>query len=221
MHAAAPSAVRAPAPAHVAVPAHFALPERIAVPMRVAAPMRVAPFAYTHAVPLGHAAGTPSSLLPPRKATALAHRVWIVNPYHWHRWAWNYGAPWRPTQCYWGSGFWGPWAWLNRPGYSCYWNGSYWGAWGLSATTPVGYGSVPAYGPSVDGALFYPSYGVAPESPGAELLYDYGLQQTDCNEPDLVVIWGPDDSVICAFPNDLVGPGSYVIDPDTLTLQSR
>jgi hypothetical protein len=152
----------------------------------------------------------------------LWHNGWIANPYRWRRWGWNYGAPWRPTPCYWGSGFWGPWASTRPPGGSCYWNGSYWGPWGLSATAPISYGSVLAYGGA---SSYYPadyaSYGVAPSSPGAELLYDYGLQQTDCNAPNLVVIWGPDQSVICAFPNDLVAPGTYVLDPDTLTLQSQ
>ena len=39
--------------------------------------------------------------------------------------------------------------------------------------------------------------------------------------PYLVVIWGPDSSLICAFSNDIVGPGQYDIDPSTLTLVSE
>jgi hypothetical protein len=34
------------------------------------------------------------------------------------------------------------------------------------------------------------------------------------------VIWGPDNSVICAYPNGLVGAGNYELDPATLTLRS-
>jgi hypothetical protein len=67
----------------------------------------------------------------------------------------------------------------------------------------------------------YPSYQIEPSSPGAELLQNYGLQQTECGPPNLVVIWGPDNSVICAYPNDLVGAGNYELDPTTLTIVSQ
>lgn len=53
------------------------------------------------------------------------------------------------------------------------------------------------------------------------LLADYGLMQTPCtDDPNLVVIDGPDVSVICAEPNDMVGPGTYTVDFSTLTLES-
>jgi hypothetical protein len=52
-------------------------------------------------------------------------------------------------------------------------------------------------------------------------LENYGLEQTECGPPNLVVIWGPDNSVICAYPNDLVGPGNYELDPETLTIVSK
>lgn len=44
---------------------------------------------------------------------------------------------------------------------------------------------------------------------------------TSCVPPNLVVIWGPDDSVICAYPNNLVAPGNYKRDPATLTMVSK
>jgi hypothetical protein len=66
----------------------------------------------------------------------------------------------------------------------------------------------------------YQSYQVAPDSPGATLLSNYGLTQTPCGPPGLVVIFGPDNSVICANPNDTVGPGEYTLDPTTLTITS-
>jgi hypothetical protein len=242
MHAPAPPAVHAAAPAHIAAP-----PMRVAAPPHMGAavyhvvpgagrtPVRVlygsdgvtnveSPVHVTYGISAADRTGyAPVTHLPYHSVPShVWHNGWIANPYRWPRWGWHYGVPWRPTPCYWGSGFWGPWASSRPPVGSCYWNGSYWGPWGLSATAPVSYGSVLAYnGASAYYPGSYASYGVAPSSPGAELLYDYGLQQTDCNAPNLVVIWGPDDSVICAFPNDLVAPGTYVLDPDTLTLQSQ
>jgi hypothetical protein len=110
---------------------------------------------------------------------------------------WNHGVAWRPAPIYWGGGFWGPFAIASL-------------------------GAEVAYGAFIDDQdqLQYPSYGVVADTPGAELLQDYGLQQTPCGPPNLVVIWGPDNSVVCAFPNDTVGPGDYDVDPDTLTLVS-
>jgi hypothetical protein len=86
-----------------------------------------------------------------------------------------------------------------------FWGGAFWGNYGFE--------SIGAQYP-ID---FVP---VAPGSPGAELLSDYGLTQTDCNADDLVVIDGPDGSVICAYPNNVVAPGTYFVDPTTLTLES-
>jgi hypothetical protein len=66
--------------------------------------------------------------------------------------------------------------------------------------------------------VYYPSYQVEADTPGQEILTDYDLQQTECGQPNLVVIWGPDNSVICALPNDSVGADNYDIDTSTLTL---
>jgi hypothetical protein len=111
-------------------------------------------------------------------------------------WAWNRGVVWRPAPVYWGGGFWGPFAFTAL-------------------------GGTLAFGAIVDdqAQLTYPSYQVQPDTPGWDLLQDYNLQQTPCGEPDLVVIWGPDDSVICAFPNGSVAPGNYQVDPATFTLE--
>jgi hypothetical protein len=111
-------------------------------------------------------------------------------------WGWNQNQSWVPAPIYWGGGFWGPWGIAGLSG-AMYWGSIYY-----------------------DNFL-YPSYQVEPESPGAILLQDYGLEQTPCGTPDLVVIWGPDNSVICALPNDLVGPGNYELDPTTMTLISE
>jgi hypothetical protein len=108
---------------------------------------------------------------------------------------------WAPATSYWGGGFWGPFA--------------------IGVATAVL--GVAAFGTYLDPATnaYFPSYQVAPGSPGAILLENYQLTQTPCGPPGLVVIFGPDNSVICAVPNGLVGPGEYAIDPSNLTLVSQ
>ena len=91
--------------------------------------------------------------------------------------------------------------WIASP---AYWGGGFWGAFSIG----LGYGNA-GY------------YQVAQSSPGDQLLANYGLQQTDCNQPNLVDIFGPDGSEICAFPNDQVSPGQYQVDPSTLSLVSQ
>jgi len=110
-------------------------------------------------------------------------------------WGWNHGVAWRPAPVYWGGGF--------------------WGAFALAALSDA-----LLFGSVIDDQdqLIYPSYQIQPDTPGWDLLQDYELQQTPCGPPNLVVIWGPDNSVICAVPNDQVGPGNYQVDPSTFTL---
>ncbi len=121
----------------------------------------------------------------------------IYNPIFRGRpsWGWNNGIIWSPAYGYYGGGF--------------------WGAFAIGAASAFFYGQISAQNQT------YYSYGVAPGSPGAQLLQSYNLTQTNCAQPDLVVIYGPTDSVICAYPSDLVGPGSYVVDPSGLTLTSQ
>jgi hypothetical protein len=126
------------------------------------------------------------------------HGPVVYNPYRWPRWGWNHGVIWYPAPIYWGGGFWGPFAFGGL-------------------TAGFLFGSIVDYQDQV----IYPSYQIAPTSPGAELLQNYGLTQTECGPPNLVVIWGPDDSVICAYPNNLVAPGNYELDPATLTIVSK
>ncbi|HEV3092373.1 MAG TPA: hypothetical protein VGX91_13110 [Candidatus Cybelea sp.] len=128
------------------------------------------------------------------------YRVWhgpvLHNPHRWRWWQWNRYVVWYPVPFYWGGGFWGP--------------------WGMGLTDVEPYGAI-----TDDGSQeLFSSYEIGPQSPGADLLTDYGLTQTECGPPNLVVIWGPDNSVICAYPNDLVAPGSYEVDPASLTLVS-
>jgi len=78
------------------------------------------------------------------------------------------------------------------------------GGWAFAAIA-----SAIVYGAIVDAnsQYYYPSYQVQPSSPGAQLLQSYELQQTPCGPAGLVVIWGPNNSVICAYPNAIVSAG--------------
>lgn len=119
----------------------------------------------------------------------------INNPrYNGGAWGWNRGTVWNPAPRYWGGGFWGPFA--------------------LGLIAAAAYGSIYYGDETLD------SYQVEPDTPGAELLESYQLTQVPCGPPGIVVIFGPDDSVICAQPNDLVAPGEYQLDPSTLTIVS-
>jgi len=121
----------------------------------------------------------------------------VANPvYRGPAWGWNHGVAWSPAPAYWGGGF--------------------WGAFAVGAASAIVIGSI------VNAANHQtsPSYQVSPGSPGAQLLSNYHLQQVSCGPPNLVVIYGPNNGVICANPNDLVAPGNYAVNADTLTLQS-
>jgi hypothetical protein len=120
----------------------------------------------------------------------------VVNPvYVGPAWGWNRGVAWAPVGSYWGGGFWGPFA--------------------------VGAASAALMGNVMYQNQNYSSYAVSSGSPGATLLSNYGLQQTTCGPPNLVVIYGPNFGVICAFPNNLVSAGSYAVNTNNLTLQSQ
>jgi hypothetical protein len=64
------------------------------------------------------------------------------------------------------------------------------------------------------------TYTVAESSPGAQLLANYNLTQGPCDQDNMVQIYGPDNSEICAYPNNLVSPGQYQIDMSNLSLVS-
>ena len=110
-------------------------------------------------------------------------------------WGWNGGVIWYPAYGYWGGGFWGPW------GYGAY--GAYYGSYTYTETHEE-----------------VKSYEVAPDSPGAKVLQAYGLLQTQCGPQGLVVIFGPENSAICAQPNASVAAGEYQLDTTNLTIVS-
>jgi hypothetical protein len=122
----------------------------------------------------------------------------VTNPvYHGYpAWGWNGGYAWYGAPYYWGGGF--------------------WGAFAVGVTSAAVYGAVVAANNQS-----YTSYQVTPESPGAKLLESYRLTQTPCGPPNLVIIYGPNNSVICAQPNDLVAAGNYSVDSQTLVIVSE
>ena len=124
------------------------------------------------------------------------HGAVVVNPiYRGPAWGWNRGVVWAPYPGYWGGGFWGPFA--------------------------VGAASAAVMGAIVASNQTYTSYQASSGSPGSTLLSNYGLQQVPCGPPGLVVIYGPNNGVICANPNARVAAGSYAVNENNLTLQSR
>jgi hypothetical protein len=133
----------------------------------------------------------PPNYRPSGPPVAVVNPVWRGRP----AWGWNRGVAWYPAAAYWGGGFWGTLA--------------------IAAASAAVFGYI--YG--ANGSQWV-SYQVQPNSPGAILLQNYQLTQTPCGPPNLVVIYGPNDSVICAFPNNLVAPGVYSVDPSTLTISS-
>jgi hypothetical protein len=107
---------------------------------------------------------------------------------------WNGGVAWGPAYGYWGGGFWGAMA----IGVT---TAAIWGAW----VDPVS-------------NVTYNSYEVQPDTPGETFLESYQLVQVKCGPPGLVVVYGPENSVICANPNNNVGEGQYRLDTATLDL---
>ena len=122
----------------------------------------------------------------------------VVNPvYHGGAaWGWNRGVAWYPAPAYYGGGFWGPFA--------------------------IGVTSVLVWGTIVNSQTHQTvtSYQVQPSSPGSTLLSNYGLTQVQCGPANLVVIYGPNDSAICANPNSLVSAGEYTVDSTNLSIVS-
>ncbi|MGZ6176815.1 MAG: hypothetical protein ACXWNZ_00950 [Vulcanimicrobiaceae bacterium] len=112
-------------------------------------------------------------------------------------WGWNGYVPWYPAPGYYGGGFWGPFV-------------------GGVATAAV-------FGEIVDSETQQKeeSYQVQPDSPGAKVLVSYELTQAQCGPPDMVVIHGPNNSVVCANPNTRVAAGDYELDVTHLTISSK
>jgi hypothetical protein len=104
-------------------------------------------------------------------------------------------------------------AWAPVP---YYWGGGFWGAWAIGLTSAAVYGAVV----DEEDNVTYNSYEVQPGTPGETFLSTYQLVQVKCGPPGLVVVYGPENSVICANPNQNVGEGEYRLDTATLNLIS-
>jgi hypothetical protein len=121
----------------------------------------------------------------------------VVNPaYSGGAWGWNHGVAWYPSPAYWGGGF--------------------WGAMAIGVTSAAVFGTIV----NSTNNVTYTSYQVQSSSPGATLLSNYQLTQVQCGPPNLVVIYGPNNSVICARPNQLVAAGQYNLDTATMSLSN-
>lgn len=94
--------------------------------------------------------------------------------------------------------------WTARPNY---WGGGFWG--------PLAFFTMAA-----GQALWTQTRHVEPAwgSPGWFLFQNYGLTPARCGPQNLVYIYGPNDGVMCAYPNMYVLPGFYYVDPMTLQL---
>jgi hypothetical protein len=122
----------------------------------------------------------------------------VVNPVYrgGPAWGWNRGVVWVAAPAYYGGGFWGPFA--------------------IGVTTALVWGTIV----NSQTHQTITSYQVQPSSPGATLLSNYQLTQTQCGPPNLVVIYGPNNSAICAYPNNLVSAGQYTVDSSNLSIVS-
>jgi hypothetical protein len=126
------------------------------------------------------------------------NRTVIANPvYGGPAWGWNRGVVWAPAPAYWGGGF--------------------WGAMAIGVTSAAVFGAIV----NSNTHQTYTSYQVQPSSPGATLLSNYKLTQTQCGPPNLVAIYGPNNSVICAYPNNIVSAGNYNVDSSNLSIVSQ
>lgn len=134
----------------------------------------------------------------PHNPTVIKRTV-IINPRRIGKvaWAWNAGRIWYPRDNYWGGGF--------------------WGGFVIGAVTGGIIGAITA--DERDTYIENNYYTVERGTPGYTLLSDYELVQTRCTKRnDLVIINGPKNSQICAFPNDIVSSGVYSVDVSNLTL---
>ena len=135
-----------------------------------------------------------------RRNINIGDRNIVVNPRYNGRgsWGWYGGRPWYGDYNYWGGGFWGGFA-------------------------------VGAFTTAVTGAIINSSNDndtnyvvIEKDTPGYTLFSSYNLVQVQCNtSEDLVFIYGPQDTLMCATPNTYVSSGYYDVDQENLVLVVR
>ncbi|MBV8118189.1 MAG: hypothetical protein JOZ01_09430, partial [Candidatus Eremiobacteraeota bacterium] len=101
------------------------------------------------------------------------------------------------------------------------WGGGFWGAMAIGVTSAAVFGAIVNDNEETHTHTTITSYEVQPNSPGATFLSNYQLTQVKCGPPDLVVVYGPNNSVICANPNGTVAAGEYDLNTETLSLVNR
>jgi hypothetical protein len=86
-----------------------------------------------------------------------------------------------------------------------FWGGGFWGSFG-----PF----------TLSGAIWNQTRFTSPSagSPGWMVFQNYGLQPAPCGPQNLVYVYGPNNSVMCALPNMYVPAGFYWVDPASLQL---
>ncbi len=114
-------------------------------------------------------------------------------------WRWYGGRRWSPNQKYWGGGF--------------------WGSFIINPTIRVIRQQTNTY----DSYSKFTNYQeIEQNAPGDELFKNYQLTQVRCDvNQDLVFVYGPSDTLMCAIPNDKVPAGQYYIDIEDLVLVVR
>ena len=121
----------------------------------------------------------------------------ITQPYYdLSDWWWNNGNRWYPDNYYWGHGFWGNF---------------------ISSMINIG----------LTNALINSNYAnetpnyvvIEDDSPGYYLFNKYNLTQVECDiSQNLVFIYGPQNSLMCAIPNENVPSGYYEVNTESLVL---
>lgn len=123
----------------------------------------------------------------------------IINPRpERNSWGWHGGNPWSPNYNYWGGGFWGGFA--------------------VGAVTTAVTGAIINSNSSSNTTYVV----IEKDTPGYYLFDSYQLTQVECNtSQNLVFIYGPQDTLMCANPNSVVSGGYYDVDPEDLVLVLR
>ena len=133
-----------------------------------------------------------------RNLVNVNNRNIVANPRGWNSWGWNGGSPWSPNYGFWGGGFWGSFA--------------------LGAATAGVTSAIVSSASNNNDPNFVV---IDSSSPGNTLFTSYGLVQVACDSEDLVLIYGPQDSLVCARPTSDVPIGVYDVEPSDMTLIAR
>ena len=130
------------------------------------------------------------------------NRTVVNNPVYYGggAYGWNHGVAWAPAYGYYGGGF--------------------WGAMAIGVTSA-------AVSPRYTARSFRQTIRrtrrikFSRAVPDPRCSRTISCSKSQCGPPGLVVIYGPDNSVICANPNNLVAAGNYDLNTETLSLTNQ